>query len=589
MEFNVRARTVRPGGRCFFWWPKGLQSYGSWAWTPPTLRDGWYWFYPSDVDGFTGWFEQWAWGLYVSENEVPGTYQIATGLSGYNISVTVLPPLPRRPIKKVSKNSVSYIQRVLDDGNDVELVPGRYIFNKVLECPINSTIYAYNSIIIGANSSSTNNNIFKPLGSFNFYGATLTADDTIYGLYPSDVNEIFYFYNFPTPSGSLHFKDLEIRKGSLIADWASNAGGTAGGHIIENCIFRNSSIGSLPYNTYIHKCYFYGTNNVMDNHSFFNRYGNESLLASLTFDGTTRGIIFQNNPISGCMILDTKMTNIRGGQINGSECFLIETASPEAGLPDDPQINNNTILGANITNSSGPGLSLYGDFMKDNIFYDMKIHVDHTALDISGLHESGGHYSNTFTNMELDGGITFLGTYGNHTFTNVNIRYRPIRAGNQGIYGSTFQLYDTFPPVHIDTYGWDSYQSTWSTCNIVLDDAVLPITRDEPLVLRVMNSGVHTIQEIPLLAAYDYYIDCTVYGVLPSGDRGIYRIIVKSHRDASGNAVIDNYENMIVDDDAPVTWNLSANVDNTDINLDVNAVSGVIWRIVDIKVKPIKQ
>jgi hypothetical protein len=225
----------------------------------------------------------------------------------------------------------------------------------------------------------------------------------------------------------------------------------SGGVIVSKNEFRRGCTGQIGSQTVYFDNDFYGHTNY-GNHSFFTTGAVGSLIISNRWHGTNRGIVIQTGDTRGCVFMDITMDGIRGGQANANECVLMEAGTNGEIVPDSTHgIRDNAFIDAWINNCAGPGVSLYGSGMHDNVFINVDSHTDNTSLSLAAL-KGGAIGANNFENIEATGCLLLVGDVGGQSFSNVTFVEMPQLHGNQGASPaviSAFNARDAYP-INVD-------------------------------------------------------------------------------------------------------------------------------------------
>lgn len=573
---SVRATTVKPGGRCWFHFNRGLGDNWTTQW--PTGPAGWTILSPAKTHDGSAWGIQWAWCVSVPTTAIPGTYELQHNVTGEPpLTVTVVAQPPARPVRKVCCGSRQEVQAALNDGYDVEIPAGVYVWDSWIDVPDGAKIFGHGVKLVRhwTGDGGTFKRMFHPLGSMTLQGLTLSHDDSIPNggfenicyihCYRSDLPPLF------SPPGHLTVQDCVVERGSLISGWSQK------GAVIERCRFTRSSLGHLPDNCFITDCTWEGRA-YTGQHAFINNSANDSLCTSLRFVNTTRGIIFQNHYASGNMILDVDMTGIRGGETIGSnECVLFETPFGADAIPTAAEtIRDNTFIDFRITDCSGIGVSLYGAKMVRNVFRNFDIHTDSHGIAVYGLHNAL-QGRNEFHNCEVDGGLWLVGGYGTQHFSNLILRKTPTGRGNEGWWN--YQLRQDNWPVFSDPDGIPADQE-FSTSSIITADSVIPLTTRTPFTAKSVDATPITLMSIPMQPNEARYFEATI-SARSGTDSSIFKRRCRVTCNAAGHVETSTPETEYTV--GPTGWSVSvAGVNDHFQVYGTGPAEPLTWRIIDI-------
>lgn len=491
MVRSIRADSVQPGGRAWFWFPKGMQSHdpAGYQWnTPVTVPSGWRWTGLGRTMEQMNWAWQWGFCVHVPADAAPGVYELPTGLPNEPpLTVTVVASPAKRPLFRATPSDTqAEIQSRLYAGYDIELLPGLYVWDATLDVPDGASIVSAGAKLVRRwnGDAAFFKRLFHPLGSFTLKGVTLTHDESI----PADGFEnICYIHAYPFPAGQLTVEDVTVLRGSLLASWGQR------GAVIERCHFPRSSLGHVPHNGIVYDCDWKGRASS-GQHALIADSASDFLLLSLRFDDTTRGVIFQNHHVSCAAVIDVTLTRIIAGDGHGAgECILLETPWGAAN-PPHTSMHDNLFLFIRITDSSGPGISLFGDGIRGMIFHDIDNGAEQSLL-LASISPTGVLGANDFINMECRGWIGIFGNQEPQTFTNVSIIQHPPARGNQGPW--QYDNLDHRWPIHIgDDVSKDLEYKFIATNSIVLPNAVLPFSSIRPLEVTTTDAQEKVLQTL---------------------------------------------------------------------------------------------
>jgi hypothetical protein len=237
-------------------------------------------------------------------------------------------------------------------------------------------------------------------------------------------------------------KLVDISLGRLyVADYDPDDGDHAQdpygyGTLVDRCEFVRASTAQFPTATVFQDCLFRETGRRPDAHRFYPT-AKKWLAVDCDFVRTPRGMTLQNGPdIKNGVVVACRFWDIaQGTPPGGGEVFALE-----AGVGYDNTIYQNAFVGCHAFNCTGPGISMYGSGMHDNLFQFITLDVRISAIDIAP--EGPTTYpirDNTFEHIEMGAGMSVQGHCSNNTFNDIVALRNPLRSGN-GVPGITYLL-----------------------------------------------------------------------------------------------------------------------------------------------------
>lgn len=417
--FYNRAEAAYPGDKIFFWFLNGGSSYMT-----PVLPTGWTLDSPS-VKGYGSlWHKQWAWEVTIPENESNGDYNITAGAETIPVTVVTRPVIGQ--VVRVAPGG--NIQAALNRGtNNVELLPGVHRISSPITVPDGAHIFGtYGTLIERWKDSNPSNQEHNPCflvsGAFTLEGITLTHASNL----KSDSCRYLWSSTWDTNTKRVTVSRCYLRGGRLGFASAANM-------LVEDCIFDKATSDNLASGAVWLRNTFKGA--TRGQHPVFTFSSTSSLLlASNRFYGTVRGMVFQGPNTRNSMIMDSHFDGIWGGNNNANECILFESGTGAAITPSGENgARNNTFVDTYIINSAGPGISLYGSGMHDNLFWNNTLICDSYGIILNPVATTGTpQIDNTsFTNTVTSGAIKMIQDVGDVSFENLSILERVQSHGNQ--------------------------------------------------------------------------------------------------------------------------------------------------------------
>lgn len=436
MIYSSRNLTATPGSDVYAWFPKGGPCY------TPGLPPGWGFFSPAIAATNSLWHNQWAWGIRVPADAQPAGYSIPFLLNGQPateapLSVTVLPKPAIRPLAVIPRGqSLLLTQSRLNDGFDVELEPGVHEWSAQLNVPPGASIRGHGAVIVRHPNGDYAQRMFVPQGGMTIDGLTLTHDASI------DPSAILYLHAWPRVAGNVTVRRCTMKGGHL-------GGATQSGMLVEQCRFERAGTGEMDaYSVWLENLFTGQTRQGL--HAMFDTGAGPKLICSNRFDQCTRGMVFQTGDCCGNVVIDNYFRGIRGGAGNANECILLEGGNNGDVVPSpDHGMRDNAFVGVFIDDCAGPGISLYGSGMHDNIFWDINSHVDSGSVLVSAI-RGGKIGANTFMNVEAGDSLELRGDVGGQYFANFHFLANSCRRGNAGPFAAVYQQRVTNHPIYAD-------------------------------------------------------------------------------------------------------------------------------------------
>lgn len=428
----------------------------------PVLPTGMTWFSPSQFGaGLFGLYSQWAWGIEIGLTVVPGTYTIAT-VANTPLTITVVPAPATRPVSYVPAGTqVGGVQALLDNGADVELLPGLYAWATSLRPPDGSTLRSAGATIVALPNVQYGNRLFEPQGAFTLEGVTLTS--------PSERLLPVYIHTSAVPfTGRITVRRCTLRRGVL----ARLAGSEL---LVEDCTFINAT-AEVPSRSVFRGNLFQGPN-AYGVHPWFNTGADGCLCVTNRWQQTSRGMVFQTGDACGTVAIENYFTGIRGGQLNANEVILMEAGVNGDKVPSGTTgIHHHTFVKTYITDCAGPGISLFGSGMHDNWWYESEIRTDAASLSLVAL--NGGAMGITgVDNIEVSGALTFTGKVGQFKASSLHvIETLPRHGGDAGSYPAIYQGRLEGYPITADAIARATAQFQFTGCGYVGRTGYLPLT-----------------------------------------------------------------------------------------------------------------
>ncbi len=455
--FASHKDAVYPGQTVFVWHVKGgkTQADLDTPWVAPT---GWKYVPPAGIMENQPWYSQWGVGYQVPVNVVPGTYTISHASMGIRATFTVARIPVRANADIPPGSSRDAVQKALSANKNVTLLPGLHIWDHAVQLPAGASVSGFGAKIFRKADGDYGNKVFTPLGSFWLSDATIEFDDSI-------GPDGLVFHNQNAVTGSCEVRRVTLLNGNLSQFYGASLS-------VENCTFDKSSTGQIPSNSVWRKNTFIGPNRL-GRHAFFCTGALGSLVCDNKWDSTSRGIVLQTGAVQGMMAIDNRFRNIRGGEGNAGECICIE-AGTGSSIPVGQGIRDNTFISVTVTDSTGPGISLFGSGMSNNIFWDIKLHVDAIGIDVSALSDFN-QGPNQFMNVESTGRLNFIGKVGAQVFNNTHLLQGVPRAGQAGMYDSTYAFNRANFPIYRDAAAMKEPIAIGGECTVQMYDKVVPL------------------------------------------------------------------------------------------------------------------
>jgi len=434
--YTCRTEAVKPGGRCWLWFPKGGNMVA------PQVPPGWTWSRPAR--GTNEWHNQWAWQITVSSTATPGTYDVG------GVPITVVKPHRVAPFRRIKPtDTVDTVQRWADHGYHLELEPGLHRWNKSLMVPDGLVIRSAGSVLMREQNGESFERLFCPLGEMTLDGLVMTHS-------PDIATEYFVcVHQFPLKPGNVTVRNCVVRGGCLT--WQQGPG-----WVVERCRFERAGTGDVADRSVWIECDFVGR--TRQGHHPFSNGGVPCLVASCNWDRTNRGIVCQG-PVHGMVAMDCTYTDIGGGGVYaGSEVILLETGP---GTPAEHAPRDNTFIDHEIRNCAGPAVNLFGSGHRRNWFWGIDADVENTGLMIAEF-GGGEQDGNQFVNWQTTGGVDVRGNVGAVAFSNFHFLETVQRRGNQGPFAANLQHFNTHFPFYRDDL--DTGTFTFSGSGIVRRD-----------------------------------------------------------------------------------------------------------------------
>jgi hypothetical protein len=416
---------AHPGDTVYLFSPRGLLNERGALTLPP----GWAESVPVRYNNMP-WYKNWVRSIIIPPAAAAGTHTVSwTGGDSipYSTAVTVTAapaatPMTRLPLGSTAADINAAINA---RGNRlVRFAPGTYY----VEVPI---YVADPSATVTLDGEGAVRFVRVPDGSS--YGERMFSLDAAHGTinargitFKSIGYDGLIFHAFPGAFRRLDVIECVFEQCRMMQRPVDDAGTNLASVLIRRCQFRDGAgTGDLPNGSVLDWCEFHG-GTFAAQHSYFNNGADRILTMNCDWDRTSRGTVTQQSS-RGCLIIGCRFFNIGKGEACAGEVMLWE--GPPGATID---ASYNAAVSCHAYGCTGPGVSLFGNGIHHNTFWDLTLGCRENGILVAQLDaKQAAVHDNTFMVAECDGSVSLSGKSSKNSFFQVICRDLPASCGNQ--------------------------------------------------------------------------------------------------------------------------------------------------------------